>query len=632
VVVGSDQAGASDAKTPEDGDPGKVSFLDQALWRQLREAKTPDVLAGAWLALLCRIIDAVERGVVVLGAADSGPFAPAAYWPGGESGQAGLVAAAETAMAERRGIVQGRSRAPDTLIEGGSYVAYPFLIDDHLYGVVALEIAGNPGPHLRSVMRQIQWGAVWIESMLQRQIGQRDRLVLEKTTAALDFIATSLEEERFVASCTATVTALSARLDCDRVSVGFLKGGHSNVVTVSHSARFGKRMNMIRLIGAAMDEAIDQRTIIKFPLGVGDDLFITRAHEDLSQTHGAGAILTIPLWVKDHYVGALTFERPADRPFDSETIELGDCVASVLGPILEEKRCNDRWLIAKAGDSLWRQLIRLFGPSFVGRKLLAVLAVGIIAFFYFAVGDYRVTSSARIEGQVRRVLVAPYDGYIAAEYARAGDNVRKGKVLAQLDDKDLMLERLQSVTSRQQRLREYDQALAERERAKANIIQTQIEQASAQIALIDQQLARAKLIAPFHGLVVSGDLSQSVGATVKRGDVLFEITPLNAYRVNLLVDESEIGEIRNGLTGTLLISSILDEPFPFVVTRITPVAEVKEGRNLFRVEARLNRISPRLRPGMEGIGKIYVARRRLIWIWTRTLIQRIQIWLWYWLP
>ena len=46
-----------------------------------------------------------------------------------------------------------------------------------------------------------------------------------------------------------------------------------------------------------------------------------------------------------------------------------------------------------------------------------------------------------------------------------------------------------------------------------------------------------------YGLVVSGDLSQSVGAAVQRVQLLFEIAPLNAYRVMLNVDESQIGEI-----------------------------------------------------------------------------------------
>ena len=58
----------------------------------------------------------------------------------------------------------------------------------------------------------------------------------------------------------------------------------------------------------------------------------------------------------------------------------------------------------------------------------------------------------------------------------------------------------------------------------------------------------------------------------------------------------------------------------------------ENGRNFFRVEARLATIDNSLRPGMEGVGKISVDRRRLISIWTRELIEWLRLWLWRWLP
>jgi len=50
-------------------------------------------------------------------------------------------------------------------------------------------------------------------------------------------------------------------------------------------------------------------------------------------------------------VGALTLERPAERPFDSMTIELCEVLAAVAGPVLEVQRRDDRWLAVKAADT-----------------------------------------------------------------------------------------------------------------------------------------------------------------------------------------------------------------------------------------------------------------------------------------
>ena len=51
-------------------------------------------------------------------------------------------------------------------------------------------------------------------------------------------------------------------------------------------------------------------------------------------------------------LGGLTFERPANRPFDRETVEFFETLAALVGPILDAKRKEERWLIAKAGESL----------------------------------------------------------------------------------------------------------------------------------------------------------------------------------------------------------------------------------------------------------------------------------------
>jgi hypothetical protein len=133
-------------------------------------------------------------------------------------------------------------------------------------------------------------------------------------------------------------------------------------------------------------------------------------------------------------------------------------------------------------------------------------------------------------------------------------------------------------------------------------------------------------------LVVSGDLTKSIGAAVRRGDVLFEVAPLSNYLVELHINESQIADVAIGQHGDLVVSALPDQAFPFVVDRITPVATAKEGSTFFTVEGRITAASERLRPGMEGIGKIDVDDRRLIWIWSRSILHWLQISAWKWIP
>jgi multidrug efflux pump subunit AcrA (membrane-fusion protein) len=174
--------------------------------------------------------------------------------------------------------------------------------------------------------------------------------------------------------------------------------------------------------------------------------------------------------------------------------------------------------------------------------------------------------------------------------------------------------------------------MAKRDFAQVRIMGARISQAQAEIALLDEQLSRSRIQAPFDGIIMSGDLSQSLGAPVERGQVLFEVAPLDAYRVIVQVDERDIGAIEIGQRGELALSSLPGEVFPLTINTITPVSTAKEGRNYFRVEAQVEKVSKRLRPGMEGVGKVEIGKRKLIWIWTHEMIDWMRLKLWSWLP
>jgi hypothetical protein len=75
-----------------------------------------------------------------------------------------------------------------------------------------------------------------------------------------------------------------------------------------------------------------------------------------------------------------------------------------------------------------------------------------------------------------------------------------------------------------------------------------------------------------------------------------------------------------------------NEEIALIVDKITPVSVVDQGRNYFRVEALAKGATEKLRPGMEGVGKIQIERRKLIWIWTRKLVHWARMWVWSWWP
>ncbi|MFU8821368.1 MAG: HlyD family efflux transporter periplasmic adaptor subunit [Gammaproteobacteria bacterium] len=625
-MTGSTTQGAQDQ-------PGGASASrEESIWADLKHSRDPESCSTAWLELLSRRLGPVMlRGVVVLGAANSGPFAPVAVWPKGALGSPSLVTGIEKAIGQRKGVVEGGRKAhgDDDLHRKLDVIAQPLIVDDQVFGAVAIEIEHQPGPELAGVVEQLQWSMIALEAFIRRnRFTASDRMA-----TVLDLIATSLHHDRFQASATAVATELAGLLQCERVSIGFMKGKHSRVRALSNSASFGKKANVIRAIEAAMDEAIDQQATVVYPPSGDGPLQVTRSHEALLRDFGSSTACSVPLAEGSRIIGAITLERPAGEAFDARTIQLCEHVAALIGPVLDVKRKDDRWLFQKALDSGKSYVRKLTGPRHSILKLVSAIVLFLVVFFTFATGDYRVTADARLEGSVQRAMAAPLAGYIAEANVRAGDIVREGDPLFSLDDRDLWLERLKWVSQKSQYSREYQEAVAGRGRAQANVLAAQIEQAEAQIALIEDQLGRVKVTAPFDAIVVAGDLSQSLGVPVERGDVLFELAPLDDYRVILMVDERDIGPLTPGQTGRLALTGLPGETLDIVVDRITPVASTEEGRNYFRVEASLaDTSSAQLRPGMEGAGKVDVERRKLIWIWTHKIGYWLRMFFWSWWP
>ena len=601
-------------------------------WKHFSRAQTAEEFCGSWLAIQCHIIGGVSDGVVILQRPGETVFSPVAFYPEAMRDRTHLAEVTERALKEARGIVKSAEQSADSGETRSRYqLAYPVRLDGELRGVIGIDLDWRPEPQLQSAMRDLQWGSAWLEVLLRRNADPQESAKL-KLKLALDLVSSLVEHPGLKEGTAAFATELAAKLGFDRVSVGILKRGRIRLCAVSHSANFDKRTNVLRAVQGAMEEAADQQQTVVYPPQRDKLPVVAQAHAFLIGESQTGSAATFPLESGRQVVGALTLERPSGYRFDPASLEICEAVASVAGPIIDLKRANERNLLAHAGESAasaWRKLV---GPGHPVLKLVVVAALSVAAFFAFATGDYRISAKATVEGEVQRAISAPFNGYVKEALLRAGDTVKAGQLIARLDDRDLRLERIKLLGQRGQYADQQREAMAKHDRAQAETVTAQLDQVNAQLQQADEQLSRVELIAPFEGVIVSGDLSQKLGSPVERGQTLFEVAPLKAFRVILQVDERDLADVQTGQKGELTVTSMPEDRFACTVTKITAVNVAEEGRNVFRVEARLDEGLGQLRPGMEGVGKIYVDRRNLLWIWTHALTDWARLWVWSWLP
>lgn len=576
-----------------------------------------------WLACVLRRVPGVEQAVLVMGEVpNSGPFVPVALWPQGRACAADLAAACERAL-DMRLAVSSRG-------EGRMLLAVPLVLDKDLHGVVAIA-----APTVDAGVRDwLQWGLGWLLVAVARSQGEAAGQLRERLMLTLDLTMGALEETDFVAAAQTVATDAAVRLGCDRVVIGVGDGGLVRVVAMSHSADFTRRIDLTQALEAALNETAEQGGRILIEQGElveedGGGFLAAREHLRLVRDYGAETLLSVPFARDERRHGVFLFEWAGDT-VAPVLRQQAEGLAPILGRVLLDRRHGERGVWRRLVDGVRAETQRLLGPMHTARKLAAIGVLALVAFFTFAKGEYRISANATLEGSVRRAVVAPFDGFVAEAGARAGQEVRAGELLARLDDRDLQLETQRWNSQEEQYRRQARDAEAQSNLAQIQIALAQTRQAAAQRELSEAQLTRSRVTAPFDALVVSGDLSQHLGGAVRKGQTLFELAPLEGYRIVFEVEESDIARIEQGQSGELVVTALPDARFPFVVSLVTPVATAREGRNFFRVEATVEAPSAQLRPGMEGIGKIRIDERRLIWIWTHRMFDwlRLQAWIW----
>ncbi len=465
-------------------------------------------------------------------------------------------------------------------------------------------------------------------SALNREPGQATGAMAARV---LDLQATVLSHETFEESAAAFAGEVATLLRFDRVAIGFSEGQRMRVVAISHTLDLSTGNELFDVFAAAMEESLDQSSTIVLPAPPDARPLITLAHAELARRYGGGggAVCTVPLVGRGGAFGALTLARGDAGVPGRDEIALCEHIASLAGPLLELKREGERSWYSRLSRATRGALKLLAAPGHTGRKATAVIAVLVLAALLFVPVQYRVGAQARIEGSIQRALVAPSDGFLRNVHVRPGDSVTADQMLVELATEDLGTERRKWQSEFTQYENAASSALARADRAQYVINQSKADEARAQLDLVDSQLTRTRVVAPFDGVVIKGDLTQALGAPLRRGDVLLTIAPADQYRLLIEVDERDIGDVRAGQTGRVALGALTDHALPFRISRVTPVATARDGRNFFEVEAELTEAAP-LRPGLRGVAKIDSGTSTLAWAWTHRLRDWARFTLWSW--
>jgi len=580
------------------------------------------VVADAWLGWQCRMVAGVVRAAV-FSTSDGQLKTLLTHWPASFKRASTLGIIAAHSLGSGGVHIQPAQESGDTTDQAQDHIAIPISNDGGDF-VVVMQILSRSKSQQQAVVQLVQWGGMWLGS-LDTVVTELNRSV---SSVSIDLAEQVLSHDNLYAACLEAANRLKLELQCDRVSVGLKKGAVVELQAISQISQFDQRRALVRAIEAAMEEALDQDSIINIANTESAQSLLTRAHSDLQLAHGAMLPCTIPLYCNDESVGAVLLERQSERGFANDAVNRAANALEPMGPVLQLISKEQRSVLHRTRDWFRNTFSRRNLPTTVKGRVIAGIGCLVALGLLFVPVPHNISAQARIEGSDNQVLVAPHVGYIKSAHARAGDRVKAGQVIASLEDRELVIEKERWLGELGKLETSLARALSLRDRSELGTVQAKKAQVDAELALIERKLSRSQLTAPFDGVLVSGDLNQALGAPVEVGQVLFEVTSMNSYRLLLEVNEHDVADIEPGQSGVLRFSALPGNKHKIQTSNVMPVAITRDRKSVFSLEAKLTRQTDKLRPGMRGLAKIRVGEKPLVWIWTNGLIAKMRLWLW----
>lgn len=577
--------------------------------------------AQKWLAILCQTLPEMHSALLMVAGEAKTNLRPLAKWPADLSQTGDFNPILKYTLNKNQNVCIPNVLQPDQ--DHYDFFGLPIFSETRLVGVLTVKCQHRTAERQQAILRNLEQSLEWWQLATLR-LDQNDAFY----ASVVGLLAASFEQHSYRQVLISLAAELTRRFDCEKVAISEYKDHHSSVVAISNSAQLEARSNLLQKIADAMDEAIEQDSILVLP--GANPLIIQRAHQELSRKFGYGSLLTVPLLHDGEFMGAISLMRSEELPFDTDSIRLCEQAFALIAPFLALKKAEEQSLTVKIAAAWKQHLSEWFGVKHLKPKLTGFAIVLFLIFSGLLRSAFNITADAVLEGKMQRVVAAPINGYLLSASVRAGDAVKHGDILASLDNAELQLELSKLDGQLQKARREYREALSIGDLVKVRVISAQIAQADAEMELTRRQLQKVSLTAPFDGIVIEGDLSQKLGSPVERGETLFKLAPLEGYRIILKVDERLISYVKEGQKGSLVLTSMPSDTLQLVVRKITAVAKIDNGRNIFRVEASLENAPALLRPGMEGIGKIHAGQASLLWIWTHDMLAWLRLWFWSW--
>jgi len=358
----------------------------------------------------------------------------------------------------------------------------------------------------------------------------------------------------------------------------------------------------------------------------------TRAkfHQYFAET-GMRGCHVVPLMDEEGKVGVLLFES-SDPHFLSEAhFEMVKVLASQATVALRNASLYKEVPFIDVLQPLLERKKQFLALEKHRRAALIAGAAAAVLFLLAFPLPLRVAGNAVVAPAHMARVGAEFEGVIRQLNVHEGDLVKKGDVIAQLEDWEYRSALAAARAKYQTATAQMDRALANSDGSQAGIEKAQADYWAAEVARAQERLERTAIRSPIDGVIATPQLENLVGHKVKDGESFVDILDNSQAVVDVAVDAGDVALLRVGERTSLKLDGFPERTFRGQVVVVSPLGVLQNSEPTFFARVSVANPDHLLRSGMQGRGKISTGwrsagvvmfRRTGMWIWTK-------LWSWF---
>ena len=403
------------------------------------------------------------------------------------------------------------------------------------------------------------------------------------------------------------VNELNRQFKCNSVAVATKIKGKLDVKAISGVHKLDRGSATHQNYQQALQESLLRERIGIFPPVKSTNDHMLMAHKQLTSVVQTEAVVSQPLVTTDgKELGAWLFTGPKELIQNERFTRFVQTAATPVADALDvTTRAQASWLTLKF--AYVKSKLSWFSAMMIPIGLLAICLLMLLPI------TYRVRCNCVTEAVSKRFAVAPFGGLITSGYVEPGDLVKKGQVLAEIDGRNIRWELTGVTAERRTSVRQREMELYEENIPELFLAELENERLSAEESILKFKNDNLQIRSPIDGVVLSGSLERSEASSVETGQVLFEVGPIDAIKVQIEIPADEISQVRVGHNAKIWIEGNEERPLTATIEKLHPRSITREAKNVFIAELKFDNEDDLLRPGMKGSVRIDCERRSLGW-------------------